>query len=188
MNRQLIVLDPACGGRQVGLERGGVCEKDIALAICLHLREQLLEAGVDVVMTREADEEVSALRRIETANMEGVSLYVGWRCDALEDETVHGVSLWVDDRSSELKHMIDVELIGNELCAESGQLMMGVFQEPDKIMSLLRVPAVQIRGAFLSNQEERARAADADFQKLQAKGAAKGILDVLHKYVSRSGR
>ena len=78
-----IVIDPGHGGEQVGaVSRSGVQEKNITLAVALHLRELLKQNLFDVLMTREADETVTLDKRAEFANGSHadlfVSIHVNW--------------------------------------------------------------------------------------------------------------
>ena len=51
----VIYLDPGHGGTDEGCARNGVREKDINLAIALLVKEQLIEQGYEVIMSRETD-------------------------------------------------------------------------------------------------------------------------------------
>lgn len=180
MKAKRVVLDPGHGGQETGISYEGVQEKDVNLALCLRVRDELVEAGVDVVMTRETDVEMPAAQRIEIANAAEADLYVEWHCDSLEDESVAGLSLWVDPTTNDVvRKMIDFEVIGDVVSAATGQIMMGVFQEKDRVLAQVQAPAVLIRAGFLSNAEERVRLVEPDFQYVQARAAAKGILQVL---------
>ncbi|MGA7523441.1 MAG: N-acetylmuramoyl-L-alanine amidase [Acidobacteriaceae bacterium] len=65
----VVVLDAAHGGSDTGAKIGpGILEKDITLELAGRLRSVLKARGVDVVMTRQADTDVSSLDRAETAN------------------------------------------------------------------------------------------------------------------------
>ena len=68
-----IAIDPGHGGTNTGrVSRAGVMEKNVNLAIALMLRDRLMqELGVDVVMTRSEDIDVSFEDRVETANTSG---------------------------------------------------------------------------------------------------------------------
>ncbi|PZE19106.1 N-acetylmuramoyl-L-alanine amidase CwlD [Paenibacillus xerothermodurans] len=55
-----IALDPGHGGPDGGAQsREGLIEKDVNLAITLHLRDYLQQAGALVVMTREEDKDLA---------------------------------------------------------------------------------------------------------------------------------
>jgi len=67
--RFVVVLDAAHGGSDTGAKIGpGILEKDITLELAGRLRSVLKARGVDVVMTRQTDTDVSALDQAETAN------------------------------------------------------------------------------------------------------------------------
>jgi N-acetylmuramoyl-L-alanine amidase len=182
MRKMKVVLDPRGGGWEKGIEAEGVLEKEVSLMVCRKLRDVLTSAGVEVILTRDDDLEVSAYNRILTGNDKEVDLFLSWGYDAHADESLTGVSLWLDPAAPNLmRHMIELEQIGEHICGCSGQLMMGVFQERDKVLSLLKTPAMLVKGGFLSNREERARCIDPAFQQKQADGAALGILSFLQQ-------
>ncbi len=78
-----IAVDPGHGGANNGrVSRSGFLEKDVNLAIALSLRDRLMqELGVDVVMTRTEDVDVSFEQRVETANAAGAQLFISIHCN-----------------------------------------------------------------------------------------------------------
>ena len=78
-----IAIDPGHGGTNTGrVSRSGIMEKDVNLAIALALRDRLMqELGVDVVMTRSEDLDVSFEDRVETANAAGAQLFISVHCN-----------------------------------------------------------------------------------------------------------
>jgi N-acetylmuramoyl-L-alanine amidase len=190
---QLVLLDPRHGGSSNGIEIAGVREKDVNLAVCLKLKALLEKIGLQVLLTRTGDETVTDEQRILLANQSEADLFVSWSCDTLDDEKVSGVSLWISDQADESSakglrscsrehQLIHFEEVGNRICDESGQMMLGVFQESDAVLDHLQVPAVLVRGAFLSNEKERSQCTDEAFLAAQAKGAAIGIVEALHRF------
>ncbi len=72
-----VVIDPGHGGSDYGTTRPGLPpEKEITLDLALCLREELERRGVSAVLTREADAEMGARRRTETANRLGGGLLI----------------------------------------------------------------------------------------------------------------
>jgi N-acetylmuramoyl-L-alanine amidase len=68
-NRDLIVLDPAHGGTDIGAQISGhVLEKDVTLAMALRLRSLLAARGFTVLLTRSNDTVLSSDQRAELAN------------------------------------------------------------------------------------------------------------------------
>ena len=67
--RYAIVLDAAHGGSDPGAKLGGgVLEKDITLSLAGRLRSMLRARGIDLVMTRQADQTMAPLDRAQVAN------------------------------------------------------------------------------------------------------------------------
>src|SRR5690606_32858774 len=59
---KVVVVDPGHGGPDPGsVAESGLLEKDVVLAVGLNLRDFLEQAGARVVMTREADVDLSGL-------------------------------------------------------------------------------------------------------------------------------
>jgi len=71
-----IIIDPGHGGRDPGVVRNGVMEKDLVLDISLRLRRMLEEAGATVIMTRETDVFRSLLFRSALANRHVLQLEI----------------------------------------------------------------------------------------------------------------
>lgn len=65
----LVVIDAAHGGNDIGARiEDGVLEKDVTLGLAGRLRSTLHARGVNVVMTRTADESLAPVNRAEMAN------------------------------------------------------------------------------------------------------------------------
>lgn len=190
--KRLVVLDPRHGGMDSGLRTAdGLLEKEVNLIVCQEIKQRLGDVGVEVMLTRDGDYEVESMSRAALANGRGADLFVSWACDMLDDDKVRGVSLWLHDSFREVKgvrgiseqvtKLIRFERVGERLAGMSGQVMLGVFQEPDDVLSLVDAPAVKIKGAFLSNETERKLCQKDVFLHAQARGAAFGILEMLHE-------
>jgi N-acetylmuramoyl-L-alanine amidase len=68
-NRDLIVLDPAHGGSNIGAQISDhLLEKDVTMAMALRLRSLLAARGFTVVLTRTGDTALSTDQRAELAN------------------------------------------------------------------------------------------------------------------------
>lgn len=64
-----MVVDAAHGGTDTGARLAdGTAEKNITLALSVHLRSTLHARGIDVVTTRESDVNLAPLDRAQTAN------------------------------------------------------------------------------------------------------------------------
>ncbi len=58
-----VVIDPACGGRVLGHQSPRICEKDYVLELSKKQKALLLEQGMDVVLTRDMDQDLDADKR-----------------------------------------------------------------------------------------------------------------------------
>jgi N-acetylmuramoyl-L-alanine amidase len=68
-NRDLIVIDPAHGGANIGAQIGDhLLEKDVTMAMALRLRSLLAARGFTVMLTRNGDTALTTDQRAELAN------------------------------------------------------------------------------------------------------------------------
>lgn len=72
-----VVLDPGHGGGDLGTQASAtLIEKDLALDLARRTRERLVAAGIEVVLTRDADVAVALRDRAEIANRAEADLFV----------------------------------------------------------------------------------------------------------------
>ena len=88
-----IVLDPGHGGKDIGSRTpDGALEKDITLDIALRLRDLLRkQEGIEVLLTREKDEQVVLRERARFANDRKADLFVSIHLNWLVPATNRGV-------------------------------------------------------------------------------------------------
>jgi N-acetylmuramoyl-L-alanine amidase len=118
-----VAIDPGHGGIDPGAEHDGVREADIVLAFARELRETLLRAGVEALLTREADRFVPLEARLDIARRERADVFLSIHADALADGEATGATLYTlseraSDRASELlaqRHERDALLTGVDL-------------------------------------------------------------------------
>jgi N-acetylmuramoyl-L-alanine amidase len=82
-----VVLDPGHGGafpHDGAHGRGGLVEKDVALAVARKLRTILERSGASVVLTREADLDVPLGQRAQVANESSGDLFLSIHCNSME--------------------------------------------------------------------------------------------------------
>jgi N-acetylmuramoyl-L-alanine amidase len=90
-----VVLDPGHGGSDPGAPtRSGLWEKDITLDVAQRLRVLLVEAGFEVVMTREGDDSVSLRERAQFANRERGDLFVSIHFNSLPTRSYRGIETY----------------------------------------------------------------------------------------------
>jgi N-acetylmuramoyl-L-alanine amidase len=82
-----VVLDPGHGGafpHDGAHGRGGLVEKDVALAVARKLKTILERSGASVVLTREADVDVPLGQRAQLANEASGDLFLSIHCNSME--------------------------------------------------------------------------------------------------------
>jgi N-acetylmuramoyl-L-alanine amidase len=82
----VVAIDPGHGGptpHEGAHGRGGLVEKEVALAVSQRLKALLEQAGATVVLTREADAEVPLARRAQIANESDADLFLSVHCNSM---------------------------------------------------------------------------------------------------------
>jgi N-acetylmuramoyl-L-alanine amidase len=136
----VVVLDPGHGGAYPydgAHGRGGLVEKDVALAVALRTKEAMEEAGVTVVLTREADADLSLPRRAQIANEAGADLFLSIHCNSmpkLKDRLLtRGVETYFlspDPTDSDAKLLAEIENGGPEASpAKSPDAVSGILAD-----------------------------------------------------------
>ncbi|MFG5382269.1 N-acetylmuramoyl-L-alanine amidase [Yoonia sp. R2-816] len=91
----VVAIDPGHGGIDPGADRGGVQEAPLMLQLAREVAAALADMeGVQVVLTREADDFVSLERRISLARAAGADLLISLHADALEEDEAQGASVY----------------------------------------------------------------------------------------------
>ncbi|OZM55948.1 N-acetylmuramoyl-L-alanine amidase CwlD [Lottiidibacillus patelloidae] len=190
LSGKVIILDPGHGGPDGGAtSKAGVQEKDIALEICLALRDYLQEAGALVIMTREkdtdlADEGTGRLRhrknqdlrkRVEVINETGADLYISIHLNAIPSEKWRGAQTFFNPSIEEneiLSKFIQHEIRRNlENTNRSAKPISGVY-----LVSRAKIPGALVEVGFLSNHHESELLKTAQYQRKIAASIYQGIL------------
>lgn len=80
-----VVIDPGHGGRQTGaISASGVAEKELTLDIGLRLRRLMQKASFEVMMTRETDQSIPLVKRVEFANTNSADIFVSIHVNSVE--------------------------------------------------------------------------------------------------------
>lgn len=86
-----VAIDPGHGGRDGGTSlQFGLLEKDLTLDLGLRLADILRQAGLEPVLTRAQDDEVSLADRAETANSNRADLFISIHVNWLPDRSARG--------------------------------------------------------------------------------------------------
>jgi len=71
-----IFIDPGHGGQEPGAVNSTIQEKTLNLEVSLWLKKLLQQCGFELMMSREADIEVSLSKRCDMANLWGANLFI----------------------------------------------------------------------------------------------------------------
>ncbi len=92
----IVALDPGHGGEEDGANYYGIQEKDINLKLAQMLQEALEEyQGIDVILTRNADEEVSLWERANRASQGNADILFSLHFNASVSHQSSGASIYI---------------------------------------------------------------------------------------------
>ncbi|RJX20040.1 MAG: hypothetical protein C4570_04465 [Ammonifex sp.] len=173
---RVIVLDPGHGGVDPGTHEGElVLEKDLVLEIAEKTRQFFVNAGAQVIMTRNEDRDLAApgekslaarkrqdLRaRVELANKAKADLYLSIHVNSSRNPGKSGVEVYYSEKpgSKEL-----AEFIAKESLRYTGRNHVPL---PGRYFVLREttMPAVLVEVGFLSNPEEKRLLGDRKYQE-----------------------
>ena len=89
-----VVIDPGHGGEDTGAVGGGLAEKSMTLDIAHRLRALMQEDGIDVLLTREGDAQVSLRDRANFANGANADLFVSIHINWISTRSVRGLETY----------------------------------------------------------------------------------------------
>ena len=180
-----ICVDPGHGGYDGGArgQASGALEKDVNLAVALCLRQELQDAGAQVILTRDTD---TALAE-EGAQRKRRDLQ--YRVDAAREARLF-LSIHMNEYRTRAESGPQVFYRAGQ---EDSRLLAGALQaqliaglRPARERSahtgeyyLLDIPAVLVECGFLSNAAEEAKLLDAGYQQQVAQAICAGVCDFI---------
>ena len=170
---RVIFVDPGHGGRDPGTSYGKIEEKDIVLEISKKLRDELMEKGAIVYMTRESDDDLSSkwdtkkkrgdlYRRILMYKKYNAELYLSIHINYYSNTKEHGAEVLYNSINPENK--IFGEILMNNFKTKLGSKR--ILKKTDLYMyKNTTTPGVLIECGFLSNPNERYLMQKSSYQK-----------------------
>jgi N-acetylmuramoyl-L-alanine amidase len=194
-----IAIDPGHGGPNRGASgRGGVIEKDVALAVARALGELLeREHGFRVVLTRDADRDVALDDRVAAANTGRADVLISIHLNASPSAAASGSLVYhltpvassrtsagaavqfVPWNSAQAPFVPASRRLAEAVAAELEALDIaagGVADAPVRILRGAAMAAVQVELGFVTSQPDLARLSDPAFPDRAARALAAGIL------------
>lgn len=131
-----VVIDPGHGGIDPGAESAGIREADLMLTFGRELAEALARAGIEPVLTRDADVFVPLETRIDIARAARADVFLSLHADALADGYASGATVYTlsetasDSASARLaeRHDRDALLAGVDL-SDQDDVIAGVLMD-----------------------------------------------------------
>lgn len=180
---KVIILDAGHGGKDKGTSADGIYESDINLDIVLKLRDELVKQGVNVILTRDGDYDLSSPNvkrrkksdfdnRISLINNSNADLYISIHMNYLIDSRYYGAQVFYVKDNEQLAKIMQNEF-NNELQSprEAKKLMNSIY-----MYKQLDIPGVLIECGFLSNVKERKLLSSSDYQDSIVKTIINGLI------------
>jgi len=179
--RAVIVIDPGHGGNDTGaIGIGELREIDVVLSISKQVRDILEQNGVQVVMTREYDQEVELEPRTQLANRVNADLFISIHANAIDmtRPDVNGIeTYYFQSRSGQLL----AQYIHNSVLQTTGAPNRGVREARFYVLRHTEMPAVLVEVGFVTGAEDAAKLADPAYRSVMAEAIARGILQYMQR-------
>ena len=165
---KVIVIDPSWGGEFTGESANGVVESEIVFDLAQRLEGRLIALGVNVVLTRSANNSPLEIDRIKVANSVNADLVIALKVDSYKNENANGVATYFYGRDDKGVRSVVGErfanLIQREICARTDLLNCHTHAKSWDLLRLTVAPTVRIDLGYLSNPKDAKRLATAAFR------------------------
>lgn len=180
---KVIVLDAGHGGKDKGTSVDNVYESDINLSLVIMLKKALNKHGVDVILTRDGDYDLSkpdASRRkksdfdnrIELINNSGADLYLSIHMNYLVDSRYYGAQVFYTEGNEEIAKVLQNSMKDRlDSPLNEKKLSNSIY-----MYKQLEVPGILIECGFLSNTKERNLLVTEEYQEKIVETIVDGLL------------
>ena len=187
-----IVLDPGHGGSDSGaVGYTGIREKDVAFAVSLRTEGLLRRAGAEVIMTRTEDVDVSHAGSSAPQELQArvdvslthpeAELFLSVHCNSFTNPDAHGMETYYYPKTDADERF--ATLLNEELAAAGGLHNRGVKYARFYVLRHTEIPASLVELGFLSNPDEEALLANADYQEK----LAQALFHAIERYFGEEG-
>jgi N-acetylmuramoyl-L-alanine amidase len=165
-----VVIDPGHGGKDSGVARNHLQEKNLALDVALRLRPKLEAAGFKTVMTRSTDVFIPLNDRAAISNIHSDVFFVSIHFNDSPNRSIHGATVYYHTAMSAPM----AQTISNSLGGITTD--RGIMTARFRVLRKNRYPAVLVECGFVSNRAEAARCATPQFREALAARIAQAII------------
>ena len=181
---KIIVLDAGHGGKDRGTSVGNVYESDINLSLVLKLEKELNQHGVDVILTRNGDYDLSVPyasrrkksdfdNRISLINDSGADLYLSIHINFLDDSRYYGAQVFYIGDNQKLADYIQLgfkNVTGSPMKCKKMDNSIYMYKK-------LLIPGVLVEAGFISNEKERKLLQTDSYQDKIVRAIVDGLLN-----------
>ena len=184
-NRPKVVLDPGHGGSDPGAV-GQVVEKEVTLAVARRVRADLNSAGIDVIMTRDADTNLAASKNTDLKMRAdlgtGVAqLFVSIHVNSMEANAAlrgYGIETWWNPNHPNSRAL--ALSLQQDAVAATAAYSRGLYNTQSlAVLRQSRIPAALIEIGYTSHPVDGLNLKDSNYLDRVAYGVASGIRDAL---------
>ncbi|HFU3816338.1 TPA: GBS Bsp-like repeat-containing protein, partial [Streptococcus suis] len=192
-----VYIDPGHGGRDSGASYSGIHEKNLAMSVSNKLRDNLLQRGINVLMTRTGDYDVDfRTERSKMANNSEADLFVSIHFNATGvgvQSSIKGIETYwyqydpeYQPKINQEKHndptrLAESEILANKvqssLIKETGAVDRGVRRETFAVLRETAVPAILVELGFMDNPSELNVIKTDSYHTKLANALTQGIVD-----------
>ncbi|NQI85036.1 cell wall hydrolase [Streptococcus suis] len=191
-----VYIDPGHGGRDSGASYGGVHEKNLALSVANKLRDNLVQRGINVLMTRDGDYDVDfKTERSRMTNESNADLFISIHFNATGAGVSNssGIETYWYQYDPEYQPKINKEMHNNptrlaeseilankvqeSLIKETGAVNRGVRRETFAVLRETAIPAILVELGFMDNPSELQVIKQDSYHTRLAKALAQGVMN-----------
>ena len=179
-----IYLDPGHGGIDAGTIYKKIYEKDINLLLCQKLKQELINHGATVYLTRETDKDLALtknnrkrsdlINRAYLINKTNPDMYISIHINYLSNSKYKGLQIFYNNKNKENK------IIAESLTTYMRELTSNVrepkFNSTYYMYKNITPPGVLIEVGFLSNPDDRYRLTHEEYQNKLVTNISKCII------------
>ncbi len=174
----IIFIDPGHGGNDSGaVGPTGLQETYVNLSIAINVREILKRHNIDARLTRNDDNRVELLERVNMANNSNANYFISIHINSFNDPNANGTETFAY-HNSDIGNRLAAS-IQNNLIPEIKLVDRGVKTANFYVLRETIMPSALVEVAFISNTKEEKLLREESFINKSALGISKGILEFI---------
>lgn len=186
---RIVVIDPAGGGDETGIEIDGYTEKDLALQVAELIPEKVQQSDCKLYLTRTEDVKVSLEERIDLVEAVDADLYIRISANEDADTAYYGIQSYYNETYfiPDFGNVQLADLLTRKVTIAANNQAVGLVPAAeDSILQKITVPGAQIAVGYLTNPQERALLEQEVYREKLAQGIADAIVEAYNSMNSNS--